>query len=96
MAHFWTVQSVLPRFRQRRYGHIVTVASTMGLVAVKDMSDYCASKYATIGFHESLRQELNHLYVFMVVVSTVSELLSLCVSPLLLPPPTTPPGHSRT
>jgi short-subunit dehydrogenase len=31
----------------------------MGLISVADMSDYCASKHAVIGFHDSLRQELN-------------------------------------
>jgi short-subunit dehydrogenase len=31
----------------------------MGLAGVNKMTDYCASKFAAIGFHESLRQELN-------------------------------------
>jgi short-subunit dehydrogenase len=38
LAHFWTTKSILPLFEQRRYGHVVTVASTMGLVAVAHMS----------------------------------------------------------
>ena len=36
-------------------GHIVTVASVMALSAVAGLSAYCASKWAAMGFHESIR-----------------------------------------
>ena len=62
VSHFWTVKAVLPRFKDRKYGHIITVASTMGLVSVADMTDYCASKYAAVGFADALRQEIQKLY----------------------------------
>ena len=39
-------------------GHIVTIASMGGLVGNKRLVAYCASKFATIGFDESLRTEL--------------------------------------
>jgi len=42
----------------RDHGHIVTIASVAGLVGVNRMADYCASKFADVGFHESLREEL--------------------------------------
>lgn len=58
LAHYWTVRAVLPLFQKRVYGHILTVASSLGTSAVADLTDYCASKFAAIGFHESLRQEL--------------------------------------
>lgn len=38
LAQFWTARAVLPMFIERRRGHIVTIASTMGLVAVANMS----------------------------------------------------------
>ncbi|KAI3645017.1 hypothetical protein MP228_011181 [Amoeboaphelidium protococcarum] len=61
LAQFWTVKAVLPLFKRRRYGHIMTIASTMGLTAVADMTDYCSSKFAVVGFHEALRQEIRKL-----------------------------------
>lgn len=39
-------------------GHIVTMASMGGLCGNKRLVAYCASKFATIGFDESLRIEL--------------------------------------
>lgn len=42
----------------RNHGHIVTIASSAGLLGVTGLSDYCASKFAAVGFDESLRNEL--------------------------------------
>jgi short-subunit dehydrogenase len=39
-------------------GHIVTVASVAGLFGSSNMIDYCSSKFAAVGFDESLRAEL--------------------------------------
>ncbi|KAL3899322.1 MAG: hypothetical protein SGCHY_002124 [Lobulomycetales sp.] len=39
-------------------GHIVNIASVLGLSGCGLVSDYCASKAGLVGFHESLRQEL--------------------------------------
>jgi len=36
----------------------VTIASSAGLVGVNRLVDYCASKYAAVGFHEALSTEL--------------------------------------
>lgn len=47
-------------------GHIVTIASMAGMVGMTKLVDYCASKYAALGFDESLRIELEsygHKYV---------------------------------
>lgn len=46
---------------ENNHGHIVTIASMAGLVGVPKMIDYCASKYAAVGFDESLRLELESL-----------------------------------
>jgi len=57
-AHFWTVKSVLPAMIQRNQGHIVTIASLAGFFGSCGQGDYCASKFAAVGFDESLRMEL--------------------------------------
>ncbi len=55
---FWTTRAFLPSMIRRGRGRIVTMASAGGLVGVPGLSDYCASKFAAVGFHESLRAEL--------------------------------------
>jgi len=61
LAHFWTVRAFLPGMLARGKGHIVTVASVAGLAGTSRLSDYCASKFAAVGFDESLRVELKRL-----------------------------------
>ncbi len=58
LAHFWTVRAFLPAMVERDSGHIVTIASAAGLVGAPRLTDYCASKFAAVGFDESLRLEL--------------------------------------
>ncbi|GAB1606689.1 epidermal retinol dehydrogenase 2 isoform X2 [Argonauta hians] len=58
MAHFWTVKAFLPAMLKKDHGHVVTVASAAGLLGVNGLTDYCASKFAVVGFEESLRFEL--------------------------------------
>ena len=57
-ALFWTAGAFLPGMVERGRGRIVTMASAGGLVGVSGLSDYCASKFGAVGFHESLRAEL--------------------------------------
>lgn len=42
----------------RRGGHVVNVASALGLFAAPDVIGYCASKFAVVGLSESMRAEL--------------------------------------
>lgn len=58
LAHFWLVKCFLPGMLERNSGHIVTIASSGGLAATPKLTDYCSSKFAAIGFDESLRLEL--------------------------------------
>src|SRR5262249_39433723 len=53
----------LPKMRERNSGHIVTIASAAGLVGTARLTDYCASKFAAVGFDEALRLELARLGV---------------------------------
>ena len=57
-ALFWTSRAFLPAMIEAGDGHVVTMASAGGLVGVSGLSDYCASKFGAVGFHESLRAEL--------------------------------------
>ncbi|KAG7455115.1 hypothetical protein MATL_G00252990 [Megalops atlanticus] len=57
-AHFWTTKAFLPKMLEMNHGHIVTVASSLGLFTTAGVEDYCASKFGAIGFHESLSHEL--------------------------------------
>lgn len=61
MAHFWTVKAFLPDMMKRNHGHIVNIASSAGLTGVSGLADYCASKFAAVGFDESLRFEMESL-----------------------------------
>ncbi|MGH0129585.1 UNVERIFIED_CONTAM: hypothetical protein FKN15_012736 [Acipenser sinensis] len=54
-AHFWTYKAFLPTMMARNHGHLVCIACHGGLFA---MNDYCASKFAAVGFAESIALEL--------------------------------------
>jgi all-trans-retinol dehydrogenase (NAD+) len=58
MALFWTTRAFLPGMLERNRGHLCTVASAAGLVGVSGLADYCASKWAAVGFDEAMRVEL--------------------------------------
>jgi all-trans-retinol dehydrogenase (NAD+) len=58
LSLFWTGKAFLPSMIERNSGHIVTIASASGLIGVARLADYAASKWAAIGFDESLRAEL--------------------------------------
>lgn len=58
LSLFWTTKAFLPELKRRRRAAIVTVASAAGIVAVARQTDYAASKFAAVGFTNSLRAEL--------------------------------------
>jgi NAD(P)-dependent dehydrogenase (short-subunit alcohol dehydrogenase family) len=62
LAHFWLLKAFMPEMLKQKTGHIITVSSIMGAVGSAQMTDYCASKAATMSLHESLRYELDHRY----------------------------------
>lgn len=55
----------------RKSGHIVNVASVAASFGIAGLSAYCASKYAVLGFSESLFQELHGTGVRLTVVSPI-------------------------
>lgn len=58
LALFWMTKAFLPQMIRRNRGHVVNVASSAGLIGIARLADYCASKWAAVGFDESLRMEL--------------------------------------
>lgn len=56
-----TAKAFLPAMLQRRTGHIVTIASAAGMLANPKMAVYAASKWAALGWSDSLRLEMEQL-----------------------------------
>lgn len=74
-----TVQALLPHMKAKGRGYIVNTSSVAGLIGVFGYTDYCASKFALVGFSEALRSELTPYGI------TVS---------VLCPPDTDTPGFA--
>ncbi|RYE90325.1 MAG: SDR family NAD(P)-dependent oxidoreductase [Myxococcales bacterium] len=72
-------RAVLPSMVARGGGHVVNVGSLLSVMGIYGYSAYCASKFALLGFSESLRAEL---WPHNVRVS------------ILLPPDTDTPQHT--
>ena len=60
---------VLPKMRERRFGHIINIASQAGKIATPKSSVYSASKHAVLGYTNSLRMELAD---FNILVTSVN------------------------
>jgi uncharacterized protein len=60
---------VIPKMRERRFGHIINIASQAGKIATPKSSVYSATKHAVLGYSNSLRMELAD---FQVLVTTVN------------------------
>lgn len=58
LAQFRVIRAVLPGMLERDRGVLVNIASAAGLTGVARQTDYSASKFASVGFTESLRAEL--------------------------------------
>jgi uncharacterized protein len=60
---------VLPKMRERRFGHIINIASIAGKIATPKSSVYSATKHAVLGYTNSLRMELHDYNVFVTSVN---------------------------
>ena len=58
LSLFWATKAFMPALKKQQRAAIVTVASAAGIVAVARQTDYAASKFAAVGFTNSLRSEL--------------------------------------
>lgn len=57
-SNFIFLHAFLPSMVKRKKGHIVTIASTMGMMSAPMLSDYNASKAAQMAMHNAVRLEL--------------------------------------
>ncbi|KAK5657205.1 hypothetical protein OQA88_3263 [Cercophora sp. LCS_1] len=71
MSMWFTTQAFLPNMIQTNKGHIVTVASIASFVALLNAADYSATKAGALAFHETLAQEIKHVYKAPNVLTTV-------------------------
>lgn len=67
----YCTKAFLPKMLEQRSGHIVNVASVAGSIGIPGMASYCASKFAMLGFSESLYHELKGTGVGITVVSPI-------------------------
>lgn len=58
LAHLFTIREFLPDMLRLNKGHVVTIASIAGTVAVPGMGDYSASKFGAFAIDECLRLEM--------------------------------------
>ncbi len=56
-AIYYTTYAFLPEILKRNSGHIVNISSSAGFVGVPDLAVYCATKFAVLGFTDTLRLE---------------------------------------
>ncbi len=63
------MKAFVPRFRERRRGHIVNITSMGGFVTMPGIAYYCGSKFAVEGMTDVVRQELS---AFGVAVTAIA------------------------
>lgn len=62
-------QAFVPRFRERRRGHIVNITSMGGFITMPGIAYYCGSKFALEGISEVLGKELRPFGVYVTAVA---------------------------
>lgn len=62
-------QAFVPRFRERRCGHIVNITSMGGFITMPGIAYYCGSKFALEGISEVLGKELSPFGVHVTAVA---------------------------
>ncbi len=60
-GYMHVAREFLPEMLERKSGHICNIASAAGLIGNPNMSIYCASKAAVLGWSDSLRIEMQQL-----------------------------------
>jgi len=83
-------RAFLPAMIAKKAGHIVTIASASGMMSIPNMSVYAGSKWAVLGWSESLRIELDSMKEDLQVTSVTPGYIDTGMfkgvkPPLLLP-----------
>ncbi|HZG16893.1 MAG TPA: 3-ketoacyl-ACP reductase [Candidatus Bathyarchaeia archaeon] len=78
MGTYYMTYTVLPSMIARKSGHIINISSTAGERGFATGSAYCASKFAVLGFTESVLQEVRkyNIRVTALTPSTVNTELA--------------------
>lgn len=63
------MHALVPRFRERRRGHIVNITSMGGFITMPGIAYYCGSKFALEGISEALGKELRPFGVYVTAVA---------------------------
>lgn len=94
LALMHITKEFLPEMVAQGEGHIINIASAAGLIANPDMSVYASSKWAVIGWSDSLRLEMERdnsgVQVTTVMPSYIDTGMFDGVKPPLLTPTMTP------
>ena len=61
LSHVQFTRELLPSLLARREAHVLNVCSVLGLIGMPKVTAYCTSKFAMVGFSESLRNEFGKL-----------------------------------
>ncbi|KJD35398.1 3-ketoacyl-ACP reductase [Tamlana sedimentorum] len=79
MGMYYVTKEVLPHLVNKNDGEIINVSSTAGLNGNATTSAYSASKFAVIGFSESLMKEVrkNNIRVCTLTPSTIASDMSI-------------------
>jgi len=75
-GHIYFTKEFLPEMVARDTGNIVNIASSGGLLGMPKLTDYCASKFAEVGFTESLKREL--------IIAGTKGVKLTCVCPYII------------
>jgi short-subunit dehydrogenase len=57
LSHLQFTRELLPSLLERQEAHVLNVCSVLGLIGMPKVTAYCTSKFAMVGFSESLRNE---------------------------------------
>ncbi len=63
------IQACVPYFKAQRYGRIVNLGSTSGKVGLPNLGGYAASKFALVGYTESLYKELAEFNIKVTMIN---------------------------
>lgn len=79
LGTYYVTQSVLPQLIQKNQGDIINISSTAGINGSATTSAYSASKFAVIGFSDSLMREVrkHNIRVCTLMPSTIASDMSI-------------------
>jgi len=86
----YVARAFMPAMIEQGYGHVINIASAAGMVANPNMSVYAASKWAVLGWSESVRLEMEDKHPDVHILTVTPSYINTGMfdgvkSPLLTP-----------